>query len=93
MGSRWWTSATDAGCQGKLAWCGSGQMYSEAAVGTPEGWKERRGKSSCIVLKSGKISAFLSVANCEEFNRPLCEVNLLYPNVSANIEFEGSFCP
>jgi len=76
MGSRWWTSATDNGCPGKLAWCGSGEMYSETAIGQPEGWKDRKWASTCVVLKAGKNGASLSAANCEEFNRPLCEVDL-----------------
>lgn len=74
MGARWWTSGTDVGCPGKLAWCGSGEMYSEPELGRLEGSSDSLER--CVVLKAASTSsAVLNAASCDEFNRPLCEVN------------------
>jgi hypothetical protein len=75
LGTRWWTSGTDKGCPGKIAWCGSGEMYSEQEMGPLNGSSSSNDK--CVVLKAmsktGELS--LGVASCSENNRPLCEVN------------------
>jgi hypothetical protein len=69
MGSRWWTSATDAGCPGKMAWCGAGVPFSKTELSL-EG--DVRGPERCVVLKR---AGTLRAAPCDEFNRLLCEVN------------------
>jgi hypothetical protein len=74
MGSRWWTSATDTGCPGKMAWCGSGMPFLQAELGPLEVGSGIKGFDQCVVLKR---SATLGAASCAEFNRPLCEVNKL----------------
>jgi hypothetical protein len=73
LGSRWWTSATDAGCPGKMAWCGSGVTFSKAELGSLEAGGVK-GSEQCVVLKR---PAALGAASCAENNRPLCEVNNL----------------
>jgi hypothetical protein len=75
LGSRWWTSATDAGCPGKMAWCGSGVTFSKEDLGSLDaGGVKDKGSDQCVVLKR---PAALGAASCVENNRPLCEVNNL----------------
>jgi hypothetical protein len=71
MGSRWWTSATDSGCPGKMAWCGSGVPFSKTEHTLDEAGVESAER--CVVLR--RVGG-LRAAPCDEFNRPLCEVNL-----------------
>jgi hypothetical protein len=56
-----------------MAWCGSGEMFSEQELGPVKG----SGKfgEKCVVLnasQSGELS--LVAASCSENNRPVCEV-------------------
>jgi hypothetical protein len=76
LGARWWTSATDQGCPGKMAWCGSGEMYSEQEMGPLNGSTANSNNEKCVALKASKSGELsLGVASCAENNRPLCEVN------------------
>jgi hypothetical protein len=76
MGTRWWTSATDQGCPGKLAWCGSGEMFSEQELGPIKGSSKFGEKCVTIVARNGEFS--LEAASCLENNRPLCEVKTVH---------------
>jgi hypothetical protein len=73
MGSRYWTSGMLQGCKNKekLAWCGSGDFYSQAELGPVEGITDSK---KCVVLGKQNGVLSLSGASCSERNRPLCEV-------------------
>jgi hypothetical protein len=73
VGSRWWTSGMKSECSGKMAWCRTGELYSEAEHGVLGGTTKNK---KCIVLtRTGAFSLNLVAADCSENNRPLCEVN------------------
>jgi len=80
-GARWWTSATDQGCPGKMAWCGSGEMFSEMELGPIKAGSSKY-DAKCVALMASKGDLLLEAASCSENNRPICEV----------IEFFQSFC-
>jgi hypothetical protein len=64
-----------------MAWCGAGNMYSSNDSGPIEGWNKKEGR--CVVLREGPPLTLAAVP-CDEFYRPLCEVNFYlfkYSNV------------
>jgi hypothetical protein len=85
LGSRWWTSATDAGCPGKMAWCGSGVSFAKTELSL-EG--EVKNLERCVALKR---PGTLSAAFCAENNRPLCEVHKLWKTYTLLLNTRNSF--
>lgn len=71
VGSRWWTSGVKSDCSDDTVWCGSGQVYSEDELGTVGGAARTK---KCIVLMKMGVNLNFGGANCNENNRPLCEV-------------------
>ena len=47
IGTRWWTSGMNQGCPEKLAWCSSGNWYSQPELGVLAGINDSK---KCIVL-------------------------------------------
>jgi hypothetical protein len=89
VGSHWWTSGTDAGCPGKLAWCGARSFYSEAESGLIEDWKKDKSGGICVTVRAAKPPVLVA-DNCTRFLRPLCEVSALYDFILSYCGFLAS---
>jgi hypothetical protein len=66
-----WTSATDAGCDGKFGWCSVNRMVRNAswALNKPDNVT-----GDCVMVSVNKTRASLTNADCQTQRKYICEV-------------------
>jgi Lectin C-type domain len=69
----YWTSGTDAGCEGKFGWCSVNKLAIKAvwATGQPDNFG---GKENCLGLNMTKVKVELQDEDCLKQYPFICEV-------------------